>query len=120
MDLMKRIEAVATRTKRCVARSRLLEICEHTEGEDRTTLRLAADVLDVLDIQADRIDYSAFTKDELLEYERLASKVKLKPRESWKRCPWCDVEMQPHTDPVREGETECPKCGASAMAFGGV
>ena len=81
MDLMKRIESVATRTQRCVARSKLLEICEHTEGEDRTTLRLAADVVDVLDIQADRIDYSSLTVDEMIEYERLDKKIRLKPFE---------------------------------------
>ena len=47
--LMKEIGDVATRTRRAVVRCRLLDLCEHATGEDRSALRLAADVLQVLD-----------------------------------------------------------------------
>ncbi len=50
--VMRRIGHVAARAQRAVAQARLLDLAQHANGEDREALRIAADVLRVLDEMA--------------------------------------------------------------------
>ena len=51
--VMARIDDVATRDERAEARARLLDMLEDAEDEDRAALRLAVDILQVLDLFED-------------------------------------------------------------------
>ena len=48
-EILRRVGDVATRGRRAVVQARLWDMVENATGEERSALRLAADVLQVLD-----------------------------------------------------------------------